>query len=166
MPRMRCKLSAVAGAGRRGRAGPVGSAAGAEGLVAAGAGEGAGLANDAPDRAGKAAAGLADAASDGLSTGPRAKAARSDTRGGAGTLPARSAEDAAPGGALRRRGGAIVVGGMLGAARRGAAWGAGAARLDPRSGWRSRSRRGLGAGRSASRRRWPASGPARSNFRD
>src|SRR5262245_51001633 len=133
MPRMRCKLSAVAGAGRRGRARPAGSVgsaaacAGAEGLVAAGAGDGAGLANDVPDRVGKAAAGLVDTGSDDRRTGARAKAARSDTRGGAGMLPARSAKDAAPGGALRP-GGAIVAGGMLGAARRVDTAGGGAAR--------------------------------------
>jgi hypothetical protein len=105
--------------------------------AAAGGCEGADLAEVAPDRAGKAVAGLATGSDRFAAAGSaRAKAARSDTRGGAETLAAMPA-DGAREGAPPRRPAAIAAGGVLGAARRvgagGAATGGGCATSRRRS---------------------------------
>ncbi len=177
MPRMRCKLSRpVAGGGRTGRAGS----------------SGLGVAEPAREWLPRPA-GVRARASPRLPPTERAKLwpgwlrarivsprpvqrarRRRARRPGAAPRRWRRCRPTAPARERRRGGGAIGRvaclarrGGLALAARRqgAAVRRAGAARPDPRSGWRSRSRRGLGGGRSASRRRSPASGPARSNFR-
>jgi len=106
--------------------------------AAAGGGEGAGLADVAADRAGKAVGGLATGSDRFAAAGSaRAKAARSDTRGGGETLATMPADGAREGTPPPRGPAAIAADGMLGAARRvgagGAATGGGCATSRRRS---------------------------------